>query len=401
VFEHICIEQSPGLAPGSRAVEVVERKGIGHPDTICDALAEEASRALSRFYLERFGRVLHHNVDKALLCGGSAHARFGGGEIITPIEIILAGRATSEFEGVAIPTVEIVTEACRAWLAKNLRGVEADRHVRLECRLRPGSADLVSLYGRHPDRGSPLANDTSIGVGFAPLSPLERAVLDVERWLNAAATKDIHPEAGEDVKVMGARLGTNVQLTIACAFVAAPLKDAGAYMDKKAQLAKEIAAVAACPGYSIDVAVNTADDPIRGSFYLTVTGTSAEAGDDGQVGRGNRANGLITPGRPMTLEAAAGKNPVSHVGKLYNVAASLAARDLVTFLSNVSDAECVFVSRIGAPIDAPQIMGVRLTTPDTVLTSKDRDAAEEIVRAALARLPEISDQIVAGTIDVF
>jgi S-adenosylmethionine synthetase len=27
--------------PDAQDVEVVERKGIGHPDTICDALAEE------------------------------------------------------------------------------------------------------------------------------------------------------------------------------------------------------------------------------------------------------------------------------------------------------------------------------------------------------------------------
>jgi S-adenosylmethionine synthetase len=401
VFEPIHVEQGRDLAPGRRAVEIVERKGVGHPDTICDALAEEASRALSRFYLERFGRVLHHNVDKALLCGGSAKARFGGGEIVAPIEIILAGRATSEFEGVAIPTVEIVTEACRAWLAKNLRGLEAERHVRLECRLRPGSADLVALFGRRPAKGAPLANDTSIGVGFAPLSALERTVLDVERWLNAQATKSAHPETGEDVKVMGTRLGPSVQLTVACAFVAAHVKDAAAYLTAKARLAKEIAAVAARAGAPVDVAVNAGDDPVRESFYLTVTGTSAEAGDDGQVGRGNRVNGLITPCRPMTLEAAAGKNPVSHVGKLYNVAAGLAAQDLVAALPNVSDAECLFVSRIGAPTDEPSLVGVRLTTPDTELASSDRDAATEITRAVLARLPAISDQIVAGEIDVF
>ncbi len=54
-------------------VEVVERKGAGHPDTICDALAETLSRNLCREYQSRFGYILHHNVDKALLCGGRAN----------------------------------------------------------------------------------------------------------------------------------------------------------------------------------------------------------------------------------------------------------------------------------------------------------------------------------------
>jgi S-adenosylmethionine synthetase len=52
--------------------EIVERKGLGHPDTICDALAETLSRNLCREHRDRFGTVLHHNVDKALLYGVSA-----------------------------------------------------------------------------------------------------------------------------------------------------------------------------------------------------------------------------------------------------------------------------------------------------------------------------------------
>ena len=68
--------------------------------------------------------------------------------------------------------------------------------------------------------------------------------------------------------------------------------------------------------------VNALDDPKasdESGIYLTVTGLSAEQGDDGEVGRGNRVNGLITPSRAMSLEAAAGKNAVAHVGKLYNL----------------------------------------------------------------------------------
>ena len=60
-------------AVDQQRMESVERKGLDHPDTICDALTEQLSMALSRFYLERFGLILHHNVDKALLFAGASN----------------------------------------------------------------------------------------------------------------------------------------------------------------------------------------------------------------------------------------------------------------------------------------------------------------------------------------
>jgi S-adenosylmethionine synthetase len=77
-------------------VEIVERKGLGHPDTICDALAETLSRNLCSEYRRRFGKILHHNVDKALLRGGRAAAKFAGGHVLSPINIYFAGRATDK-----------------------------------------------------------------------------------------------------------------------------------------------------------------------------------------------------------------------------------------------------------------------------------------------------------------
>jgi S-adenosylmethionine synthetase len=386
--------------PGERQVEVVERKGIGHPDTICDALAEEVSRALSRHYVERFGRVLHHNVDKALLCGGSATARFVGGEVTAPIDIILAGRATTSAGGVSVPVEALAIESCRAWLGAHLHALDPLGHVRIECRFRPGSEDLVDLFGR--GGGAIHANDTSIGVGFAPRSPLEEAVLDIERWINDRDTKRAHPEYGEDVKVMGIRHGDQGRLTVACAFVSAFVHDAGDYLAKKAQLGETLRQRAAVRlGGNVDVTLNAADDPARGSFYLTVTGTSAEAGDDGQVGRGNRVNGLITPGRPMTLEAAAGKNPVSHVGKLYNVAAGRIAEDLVFGLGDVVAAECMLVSRIGAPIDDPQLVSVRLRRRSDRPLAEYAARVDEITRSVLADLPALGARLIAGELGTY
>jgi S-adenosylmethionine synthetase len=142
--------------------------------------------------------------------------------------------------------------------------------------------------------------------------------------------------------------------------------------------------------------VNTADDPSRGSLYLTVTGTSAEAGDDGEAGRGNRVNGLISPYRPMTMESVAGKNPVTHVGKLYNVLAGLVAQDVVDGIPGVAEATCHLVSQIGGPIADPQLTDVRLRCDD--LGAPVRRRVEEIVRQRLGQISTLWKDIATGAL---
>ncbi len=379
-------------SPASLPVEIVERKGLGHPDTICDALAENLSVALSRFYLERFGAILHHNVDKGLLWGGAARPAFGAGEVIAPIEITLAGRATAEFQGVKIPVEDIAVEASRRWLRENLRHLDAERHVRVHPRIRPTSPDLAALFLRQGRAGAPLANDTSLAVGYAPLDALETAVLAVERRLNAPEVKAAYPEIGEDVKVMGTRSGSRIALTVACALVGRHVADLEDYRRKKAHI-RELA-LAAAPG--AEVAVNTADGDTPESVYLTVTGLSAEAGDDGEVGRGNRVNGLITPYRPMSLEAAAGKNPATHVGKLYNVLAHRVARALVAEVPGVREAHCYLVSRIGSPIDDPQLMDVKVRLDDPGALAARRARIAEVARERLGAVTTLWRELIAG-----
>lgn len=390
---------SPAAAP----FEIVERKGVGHPDTICDALAEALSHALCRFYIERFGLVLHHNVDKALLWGGAARPAFGGGEVLAPIELYIAGRATREARGLAVPVEALAVETSRAWLRANVPALDPERHVRIHALIRPSSPDLVALFERQRSAGVALANDTSFGAGFAPLDPLERAVLAVERRLNAPAARAAHPEVGPDVKVMGMRTGETIRLTVACALVGRHLRDLADYFAAKARVrelaveaAREVAGTA-----DVEVAVNTADGETADSVYLTVTGTSAEGGDDGQVGRGNRVNGLITPYRPMSLEAAAGKNPVTHVGKLYNLLASRIAHAVADGVPGVLEAQCYLLSRIGAPIDAPQVFDLRLRLADPGALASLRARVETIARDELAGIHGLWTRVLAGECPVW
>jgi S-adenosylmethionine synthetase len=398
----VTISALSGVPPCEAPLEVVERKGTGHPDSICDAIAEELSVALSQYYLDQCGLILHHNVDKGLLWGGAARVGFGGGEIERPLELFLAGRATMEFRGTRIPVDVIAIESTQRWLKANLSALDCSRHVRIHCLFRPSSAALVELYTRQRDTGVVLANDTSIGVGFAPLDTLERMVLGVERHLNSPSTRSLCPAIGTDIKVMGVRDGGLFRLTIACAFVAAHVRDMGEYHRCKA-VAAQLALRAAREASSapVEVTVNAADGDTEDSLYLTVTGTSAEAGDDGEVGRGNRVNGLITPQRPMSLEAAAGKNPVSHVGKLYNVAAHRIAQALVTDLSALTEAHCMLVSAIGAPIDQPQAVdiGVRLAEGAAIDDVKPR--VSEIVSGHLATLNDLWCESIRGAIPVW
>lgn len=397
---NLVIRKREASFPGSQEVEVVERKGLGHPDTICDAIAEQMCVHLCRYYLQHFGRILHHNVDKVLLVGGSSCPSFDGGKITAPIEIYLAGRATQEYLGEQIPIHEIAVKACREWLQRNLPRLNVESDVKIISRLRPGSADLTRLFDK--DGVTPLANDTSCGVGFAPFTDLERVVLEVERCLNSSETKRIRPEIGEDIKVMGVRRGARIDLTIGCAFVSRFIHNAGDYLSKKNGVQELVLETAGkITKLNIEATVNAADAAEKESFFLTVTGTSAESGDDGEVGRGNRTNGLITPYRLMTLEAAVGKNPVSHVGKLYNILAGRIAAGIAEKIPHITNAECVLVSQIGRPVSDPKIVDILLTFGDhTNIKNIERPVAE-ITQYALEQLLELRDDLLNERIAVY
>jgi S-adenosylmethionine synthetase len=366
--------------PDAREVEVVEHKGIGHPDSMCDALAEAFGAALARHYVERFGEVLHFNVDKALLVGGRAAPELGGGRILEPIRVILAGRATRQLGEARIPVEEIARASSRAWVRANMHALDPDLHMTWEVAVRPGAPDLVDLFrGRGSAR---RANDTSFGVGYAPMSILERAVLAAAHHLRGLSRG--YPEVGEDSKVMGVRRGSRVQLTVACALLGGPLSSIAAYADCKTWLAREVARAAGkSTGSEVSVDVNVGDDLTAGRIYLTVTGTSAEGGDDGQVGRGNRVNGLITPGRPMSLEAAAGKNPVTHVGKIYNLAAHRISARLVHDIPEIVEVQLLLLACIGQPVDRPAVVDVAVRTASGVSIDAMRSKIEPIVREEL------------------
>jgi S-adenosylmethionine synthetase len=368
------------------SIEMAERKGIGHPDTICDEITEQISVELCHYYLKEFGAIMHHNIDKALLIGGQSKPAFNGGKVITPISLIISGRATSQIGDKKIPIKEIVVETAQNWIRKNIRHLDVSKDIQITSMIRPGSSDLIELFNRFGKGEIPLANDTSFGAGFYPTTLVENTIITIEKLLNAASTKHKFPFIGEDIKVMGVKDPSGSYFTIAIAMIDKYISDLNDYVSKIKTVKKFVAASLNLSETTIYI--NTADDYHRKSIYLTVTGTSAENGDDGQVGRGNRINGLITPYHPMSLEATSGKNPVSHTGKIYNYFAMDLSRAIVE--NEFADYARVYVvSQISKPINEPQLLHIQLKNRKT-----DKAAIANLAKEKLKGLSDYWKRII-------
>ncbi|MEI7787825.1 MAG: methionine adenosyltransferase [Chlorobiaceae bacterium] len=398
---NIVIEHAGTTPAGMQRVELVERKGKGHPDTICDSVMEAVCINLCREYLTLTGHILHHNIDKGLLIAGISAVKPGGGRIVEPMKFIFGDRATYEYQGIRIPVAEIAEAAATEWLRKNLRFVDPGIHVIFQNEIKPGSVELTDLFSRTVIG----ANDTSVGIGYAPLSIVESLVLETEHYLNSAGFKLAFPETGEDVKVMAYRDGNTLTLTIAIAFVDRYIPDTTIYFERKEAIREALQAFIAAKGQSFDrvaIAINTLDDPSRGEsgIYLTVLGTSADGADGGEVGRGNRVNGLISFGRSLSLEAAAGKNPVNHVGKIYNVLARETAERIYREVEGIQEVSLFLCSQIGKPIDQPLTASTRIIPNSGVSIRDVQEPVASIVDAELADISRFSERLAQGMFSI-
>lgn len=333
-------------------LEVVERKGIGHPDTVCDLLAERISFDLGQYYLKTCGRVLHYNVDKALLVGGRSQPQFLGGKILEPARLYMGDRATTLFDGKILNLTELIEDSIQSWLKENLRYLRLGENLEWKNEIKQGSMNLNSVEDRN------VSNDTSVCVGYWPLSPLEKLSLEVEERLNSSRYKGQYPQLGEDIKVMAVRRRKSVELILACAIVDKYISSVEDYLDKKQKVLenlKEDLSEHYSEQFDFSLSLNSLDNRRQGldGLYMTVTGLSCEAGDSGQVGRGNRVSGLISFMRPQTMEAWAGKNFKTHVGKIYSFAAQSLAKAIVNEIDEISEATVTLVGRIGDPVQEP------------------------------------------------
>ena len=391
-------------------IEIVERKGIGHPDSISDGIAESVSRALCNAYIEQFGEIMHHNTDEVQITAGESDPVFGGGDIIKPMDILLTGRGIAEFHDEKNGKLEIkkmgldriAIAAAKEYLRENIINLDVETAAVVECKIGHGSGDLTDVFKRKG--GAPSSNDTSFGVGYAPFSETENIVLATENLLNSRDFKKKYPQVGEDIKVMGLRDDNHIVLTVASAMVSKYVDDLDNYIDTKAKVHDEVQKLAEkYTERNVEVYVNTADvdDPENPSVYLTVTGTSAEMGDDGSVGRGNRANGLITPNRPMSMEATSGKNPINHVGKIYNLLSNKIANNITEEVEGVKQVHIMLLSQIGKPVNLPKAASVQMILEDGYQLENVNKQVEEITDYWLENITSITDMLVSGKIRTF
>ena len=391
---NIVVSEAIGQYIEDIPVEIVERKGIGHPDSLCDGIAERVSVEYCRWCEDNLGTLLHHNFDKVQLVAGEVDLGYGYGQMIRPIRIQIAGRGTPSFQGKKVPLDTLAIEAARMHIKETMRNLDPDRHMVIDSYAGRGAGELTYVVD------NVTANDTSFGVSHWPRSGLESAVFETCNYVNYDLL-DQFP-IGEDVKVMGSRRGKEMVLTVALPFLAHQIADASEYVEARQAAEAEIQNFAEqLDTRKVKVMVNTADKVEDGAVYLTLTGTSAEMGDDGSVGRGNRVNGLIAPFRATSLEAACGKNPISHVGKVYNALALLMAQEVVEKLSTVDEATVYLLSQIGAPLDQPLVATAYVRPASGSLNASIEGDVKAILDEQLAQVLTVRDKIISRRLPLF
>ena len=249
--------------------------------------------------------------------------------------------------------------------------------------------------------------EATFGVGYAPFSITDRLVLQTEEYINGVMKKDL-PETGQDVKVMASRVGDDITMTVACAMIDKRIDDVDHYKSSIEQLYNSVydnaLKIIGSEKVNFKLDINTGDDYDRGVYYLTCTGMSQEMGDDGSVGRGNRCNGLITPYRPMSMEATSGKNPITHIGKIYNVMSKLIADDVAAKVTNEAEIRVRLLSQIGKPVSEPLNASVQIVLPDAETNPnlpKWKSEAEAIAADWLDNVDKVSDMIIEGKVRTF
>ncbi len=320
--------------------------------------------------------------------------------MIRPMYVLIDGRATKQFGGVTIATDSVAVEAAHAYLGKILPELNQTRDVIIDSRLGTGSTDLRDVF--KPRQGKvPRSNDTSFGVGHAPFSDVETIIRNSSDYIDTKLRKK-YPAIGQDIKIMGLRDGNTITLTIACAIVDKYCADIREYQEYMGILTEEIGKVAKkSTKRKVVVHVNTADDIKKKSVFLTVTGTSAEMGDDGSVGRGNRCNGLITPNRPMSMEATSGKNPINHIGKIYNLLSTQVAQEAIKKVDGIEEMYIRLLSQIGKPIDQPLVASVQVLPRKGVTLPEINSEIRVIVDDNLANVTSITEKVIRGELKTF
>lgn len=373
-----------------RPFEIVERKGIGHPDTLADGIAEAISIEYSRYCLKEFGAVLHHHFDKTLIMGGRAKIDFGLGEMQKPFRLIINGRVSSSFGSKKIDYKEIQEKAAKDYLKKTLPHLDVDKYLNIKSLSTSYSKSPVWYRPRNlddlPEFKTPYVNDTSAIVSFWPLSSTEKLVLAMEKYFYDNNSKPRYDYIGHDIKILAVRIYKNINLTMCIPFISTKTPNRLFYVERLDFLQSELEKLAcklSQDNFKISINLNTSDfnlpgkSDIREGYYLSASGSALDYGEEGLVGRGNKSRGLRSCLRPVSTDAIHGKNPSFHVGKVYAYFADQISKSI----SDESGCECtvILTSQNKRPISLPN--KIIITTSET----KDKRKINEIVERELSK----------------
>jgi S-adenosylmethionine synthetase len=417
--KNVNIWASNGFEMDNQLIEIIERKGIGHPDTICDILAERISQQYSKYCIDHFGVILRHMVDKIAILGGKSNVTFGGGEMIEPIRILLNCRFTKNVGDKNIPYLSISKKVIYDFFKEIMPELDSKKWIKIVNNIHfsqgPGVvyesdgktknereyffAAPEKDYLRHHGNNA-RSNDTSTAVAYSPLSKLEQSVLFIEKKLNSQEFKQKHKYVGTDIKVMATRSNSEIFITVCVPFISKYTPDLEFYLSKKRELSKIIKNdVKKFFGTTtkLGVFINTRDNVSNSDLYLTLIGSAVESGDEGVVGRGNRYNGLITFARKMSMEACCGKNPVYHVGKIYAACAKLISEKI--YESMTIENTVYMTSQMGRPLSDPLSINIELAVSD--ISDNQHNEINFIIKEYLNNFNSITNRIIDGDIVLY
>ncbi len=381
-------------------VEVVERKGIGHPDSLADILAESFSNDYSLYCLENFGTVLNYWFDKVTLSGGVCSLDFGKCDVLKPVTVYLFGRITTSFGEHQIPYENLFKKTCFGVFKKIFGDNFKEEFLVFHFDVNSArGADHDKTYYAPSDIGALktaenyTANDTVVCHGYAPLSNTEKLTVEIENFLNSKEFKMEHPYTGQDIKVLVIRKDNSYRITICVPFIAVKTPSYQFYSEKKSlvldELREFIIKSKSIEGRDFDLLINTKD---VGSFaYLVSFGSAVDKGDYGAVGRGNRYSGVISVNRGTNVEAVSGKNSRNHSGKLYTVL----SYSLASFIFKLTNKSCqvIISTDNGRDLSDPTAFFVIFDDKNFTLDIKDEKEVKEKVSFILSNIGLLSSSI--------
>ncbi|QWI72983.1 S-adenosylmethionine synthetase (plasmid) [Bacillus mycoides] len=370
------------ITPDKLEYEVVERKGLGHPDTLTDGIAEAAEIEYCKYCLDKFGYIPHHNFDKVTIIGGNCIQKYGGGDFTDPIKVIFMGRGSKNFGDEKIPLEDIQIKAAKAYLSRVLPHLDVESKSTIEFHSITSSHSTRPYWFNPRDKNDlpeyngdgPTANDTATMISYWPLTMSEKLALDIEGYFYKNDADGLpYPrfrEFGGDIKVMVVRDGDVIVATVTVPQITTMTASADHYFLRENKLRDNLTKYVEYiyPNEKINLIINNQTLGNNPRPYLVTAGSCTDFGEEGAVGRGNKTHGIISSFRPNTMEAPHGKNSTYFVGKVLGYQTDVIAKQIY----DATGSPCQVILRAN--------IGDKLYAPSKIIVSTANKVNDEIVQ---------------------